>query len=74
MLMIFIYLGVSIHTVKQNAESLMVASNETALEVNAYKTKYMVTSQDRNAGRGHSVKIDNSSIERMAEFKYLGTR
>jgi hypothetical protein len=34
-------------------------------------TKYMVVSQDRNAGWGHSVKIDNSSIERVEEFKYL---
>ena len=25
-----------------------------------------------NAGRGHSVKIDNSSIERFENFKYLG--
>ena len=24
-------------------------------------------------GRGHSVKTDNSSIERVEEFKYLGT-
>ena len=30
-------------------------------------------SRDRKAGRGHSVKIDNSSIERVEEFKYLGT-
>ena len=30
-------------------------------------------SRDRNAGLGHSVKIDNSSIERLEEFKYLGT-
>ena len=29
--------------------------------------------KDRNAGRGHSVKTDNSSIERVEEFKYLGT-
>jgi hypothetical protein len=29
--------------------------------------------QDWNAGRGHTVKIDNSSIERVEEFKYLGT-
>jgi len=36
----------------------------------ADETKYMVMSRDRNAGRGDSVKIDNSSIE---EFKYLGT-
>jgi hypothetical protein len=25
----------------------------------------------QNAGQGHSVKIDNSSIERVEEFKYL---
>ena len=30
-------------------------------------------SRDRNAGRGHSVKTDNSSIERVEEFKCLGT-
>ena len=30
-------------------------------------------SRDRNAGRGHSAKIDNTSIERVEEFKYLGT-
>ena len=30
-------------------------------------------SRDRNAGRGHSVKTDNNSIERVEEFKYLGT-
>jgi len=33
----------------------------------------MVMSRDRNAGRGHSVKTDNTSIERVQEFKYLGT-
>jgi hypothetical protein len=32
----------------------------------------MVMSRDRNAGRGQDVKIDNSSIERVEEFKYLG--
>jgi len=35
-------LGGSIHTVKKNAEALVVASKETRLEVNADKTKYMV--------------------------------
>ena len=56
-------LGGSVHTVKENAEALVVATKEIGLEVNADKTKYMVMSRDRNAGRGHSVKIDNSSIE-----------
>ena len=66
-------LGGSAHTVKENAEALLVATKEIGLEVNTGKTKYMVMSWDRNAGRGHSVKIDNSSIERVEEFKYLGT-
>ena len=57
----------------ENAEALVVATKEIGLEVNADKTKYMVTSRDWNAGRGHRVKIDNSSIERVEEFKYLGT-
>ena len=56
-------LGRSVHTVKENSEALVVATKEIGLEVNADKTKYMVMSRDRNAGRGHSVNIDNSSIE-----------
>ena len=37
------------------------------------KTKYVVMSRDQNAGRSHSMKTDNSSIERVEQFKYLGT-
>ena len=66
-------LGGSIRAVKENTEALVVAAKEIGLEVNADKTKYMVMSRDQNGGRGHSVKIDNSSFERMDEFKYLGT-
>jgi len=43
------------------------------LEVNAHKSKYMTVSLDQNAGRIHSMKMDNSPIERVEEFKYLGT-
>jgi len=53
----------------KNATALVVATKEIGLEVNADKTKYMVMSQDRNAGRVCSVKIDNSSFERVEEFK-----
>ena len=28
---------------------------------------------DQNAGRSHSIKIDNNSFERVEEFKYFGT-
>ena len=34
----------SVHTKKENAETLIVATKETGLEVNADKTKYMVMS------------------------------
>jgi len=33
----------------------------------------MVMSGDRNSGRNHSVGIDNSTFERVENFKYLGT-
>jgi len=42
-----IILGGSVHTIKENAVALVVASKETVLEVNADKNKYMVTSRDQ---------------------------
>ena len=36
-------------------------------------TKYLVMSQDQNAGQSLNIKSDDSSIERVEEFKYLGT-
>jgi len=66
-------LGGSVDTVKKNAESSVAATKEIGLEVNAHKTKYMTMSRDQNAGRIHIMKIDNSSIERVEEFKYLET-
>ena len=41
--------------------------------MSADKTKYMVMSRDRNVGRIQSVGMDNSTFERVEEFKYLGT-
>ena len=63
----------SIHTTRKSTETLVVASKEIGLEVNADKTKYMVMSRDRNAGRSHSIKTYNISSEKVEEFKYLGT-
>jgi hypothetical protein len=51
----------------------VVAGKENGLEVNGDRTKYLVMSRDQNAGYSHSVKIDNSSVERVEVFKYLGT-
>ena len=58
---------------KANAEALVVATKEIGLEVNADKTKYMVTSREQTAGLSHTMKVDNRSIEWVEEFKYLGT-
>ena len=57
-------LGGSIHTVKENAETLVVASKEIGLEVNADKIKYIVMSRDQNARRNHSIKITMLALER----------
>ena len=66
-------LGGSIHTVKENAEAQVAATREIGLEVIADKIKYMVMSRDQNAGRIQIVWIDNSTFEKVKEFKYLGT-
>jgi hypothetical protein len=41
-----IILGFRVHTIKENTEALVVACKEIGPEVNADKTKYMVTSRN----------------------------
>jgi hypothetical protein len=43
--------------VKKNAEALVFAGKEMRIEVNTDKTKYMVMSRDKNAGRSHSTEL-----------------
>ena len=45
---------------------------EIGLEVNAEEPKYLV-SWDKNKRQNHNIKTDNSSFERVEQFKYLGT-
>jgi hypothetical protein len=66
-------LGGSVHSIKENAEALLVGSKETGLEVNADKSKYMFICRDQNAGRSHNMKICNCSIEKVGQFNYLRT-
>jgi hypothetical protein len=51
---------------------LVVASKDIDLKVNADKTKYLVMSRDQSAVQSHNIKTDNSSFEKVEEFKYLG--
>jgi len=66
-------LGGSVHVMKKNTDALVVAIKEISVEVNADKTKYMFMSRDQDAGRSHSINIDNNSFEMMEEFVCLGT-
>jgi hypothetical protein len=50
--------------VKEKAETLVIASMETRLDVSVDKTMYMVMCRNQNAGRSHNMEIDNSSFER----------
>jgi len=58
-------LGGSVHTIKENAEALVVTSKLIGLEVNADETKYMLMYRDQNAGRSQNIKTDDSSFERV---------
>ena len=64
----FNILGGSIQTVTENAEALVAGTKEIGLEVNADKTKYVVMSREQTAGLSHTMKVDNSSIERVQIF------
>ena len=45
----------------------------TGLETNTDKTKFMVMSRDENAERSLNMKTDNSTFERVEDFKYFVT-
>ena len=45
-------LGGCVHTVKENAKTLVVPAKEIGLEVNVDKSKYVVRFRDQNAGGG----------------------
>jgi hypothetical protein len=66
-------LGAAYILERKKTDALTVVSKETGLKVNADKTKYMVMTRDKNVGRSHNMKIDNSSFERVEQFRYLGT-
>jgi hypothetical protein len=66
-------LGDSVNTMKDNSETLLEASRDIGLGINAEKTKYMIMSRYPNSGQNKNIRIANEWFEKVAKFKYLGT-
>jgi hypothetical protein len=65
--------GDSINTIKEDIETLLEASSDVGLEINAENTKYVIMSRHPTSGQNQNIKTANESFENMAKFEYLGT-
>jgi hypothetical protein len=52
-------LGDSVSTIKEKTETLLEASRDNDLEINAEETKYMIMSRHPNSGQNQNIRIAN---------------
>jgi hypothetical protein len=66
-------LGDSVNIINENSETLLQASRDVGLEINAEKTKYMITSRHPNSGQNQNTRRTNETFEKVARFRYMET-
>jgi hypothetical protein len=56
-----------------NIETLLEASTDAGLEINAERPMYTIMSRHPNSGQKQNIRIDDESFENVAKLKNLGT-
>jgi hypothetical protein len=65
-------LGDSVSTIKENTETLLGASRDVGIEINAEKTKYVIMSYHQNSEQNHNLRIANESFEKCGKIQIHG--
>jgi hypothetical protein len=65
-------LGNSINTIKESTETLLEASRDFGLEINAEKTKYMIIFHHLNSEQNQTIRIANELFENVAKLNTWG--
>jgi hypothetical protein len=65
-------LDVSISTIKENSETLLEASRDIDLEINAQKTKYMIMSRHLNSEQNHNIRKLMNRLKRWQNSNTWG--
>jgi hypothetical protein len=66
-------LGDSINTIEENTVTILEASRDVSVEINAEKTEYMIMSHHPNSGQNQNIRTANESFENVVKFELFAT-